>query len=210
MLNDTKKYTKGYNHINECNLPDYYQIKLALDISGLNCPNANKELDKNLVELNTANKSENSESPGINDDIADASKPPKSKTPSDSRKDSTINDLIKLNEIYFEFDKWDITKKAKIELDRVVKVMKTDYPNMIIKVETHSDSRGNHDYNLDLSQKRAESIFRYLVSQNISENRILSYQGFGETRPVNNCLDGQDCKEDEYKENRRSNFVIMD
>ncbi|MGY3793056.1 OmpA family protein [Aquimarina sp. 433] len=217
-LNETKKYTKGYNHINKCNLPDYYQIKLAVDMSGLNCPNFNanfaartKNLEKNIVEVNTANKSENTESTGLNDnDIVNSNQDPSSQLSSDMKLDKTINDLIKLNEIYFEFDKWDITEKAEVELNKVVKLMKEDYPSMIIKIETHSDSRGNHDYNLDLSQKRAESIYKYLVDQEISKNRILSYQGFGETRPVNDCLDGQDCEEEEYRKNRRSNFVIMD
>nr|WP_246615847.1 OmpA family protein [Aquimarina litoralis] len=216
-LNDTKKYTKGYNHINKCNLPDYYQIKLAVDMSGLNCPNfntnfaaRNKNLEKNLVEINTSDKSENTDSAGINDhDIVSSNSDPDSELDANMKLEKTINDLITLNEIYFEFDKWDITQKAEIELNKVVKLMKEDYPEMIIKIETHSDSRGNHDYNLDLSQKRAESIYKYLVNQDISTNRILSYQGFGETRPVNNCLDGQDCEEEEYRMNRRSNFVIM-
>ena len=87
--------------------------------------------------------------------------------------------------------------------------MTQEYPDMVIKIETHSDSRGNNDYNMTLSQKRAESIYKYLVSQNISQNRILSYQGFGETRPINNCLDGSNCDEEEYRKNRRSNFVIQ-
>ncbi|WP_120752412.1 OmpA family protein [Aquimarina sp. BL5] len=217
-FNDTKKYSKGYNYMNKCNLPDYYQLKLAVDMSGLNCPNANtnfvdrtKELDKNLVELNTSNKSENTESTGINnDDVVKTEQDPTSGLTSDIELNKTLNDLIKLNEIYFEFDKWDITERAIVELDKVVSLMKQEYPDMIIKIETHSDSRGDTDYNLVLSQKRAESIFRYLVDQDISENRILSYRGFGETRPVNNCLDGQDCEEDEYRKNRRSNFVIME
>jgi len=216
-LTDTKKYTKGYNFINKCNLPDYYQLKLAVDISDLNCPYANtnfvdrtKDLDKNLVELNNSDRSENTENTGINaNDVINTSQDPASELTSNIDVE-TINDLIKLNEIYFDFDKWDITEKAEIELNKVVQLMKQEYPEMIIKIETHSDSRGNHDYNLDLSQKRAESIFKYLVSKNISENRILSYQGFGETRPINNCLDGQDCEEDEYRKNRRSNFVIME
>ncbi|WP_298539330.1 OmpA family protein [uncultured Aquimarina sp.] len=219
-FNDTKKHSKGYNYMNKCNLPDYYQLKLAVDMSGLNCPNANtnfvdrtKELDKNLVELNTSNKSENTESTGINNnDVVKTERDPKSEltSESDTELNKTLNDLIKLNEIYFEFDKWDITERAIVELDKVVSLMKEEYPDMIIKIETHSDSRGDTDYNLVLSQKRAESIFKYLVNQDISENRILSYRGFGETRPVNNCLDGQDCEEDEYRKNRRSNFVIME
>lgn len=217
-FNDNKIYTKGYNHINKCNLPDYYQIKLSVDMSGLNCPNFNKNFtartknrEKNIVELNTSNKSENTESMGLNDnDIVNTNQNPMSDLSSNMKLAKTINDLIKLNEIYFEFDKWDITKKAEIELNKVVKLMNKDYPSMIIKIETHSDSRGDHDYNLNLSQKRAASIYKYLVDQEISKNRILSYQGFGETRPINNCLDGRDCEEEEYRKNRRSNFVIIE
>ncbi len=216
-LNETKKQTVGYNHINKCNLPDYYKLRLAVDMSGLNCPNANtnfvdrtKELDKNIVELNTANKSENTENTGINnDDVVKTQQNLKSGLNSDMKLSKTLNDLIKLNEIYFEFDKWDITDRAIVELDKVVSLMKEDYPEMVIKIETHSDSRGDTDYNLTLSQKRAESIYKYLISKDISTNRILSYIGFGEAKPVNKCEDGEDCSEEEYRKNRRSSFVIM-
>lgn len=219
-LNETRKYSKGYNHINKCNLPDYYQFKLAVDISGLNCPNwpteltaSRKDIDENILNTNTSDKSEHTENSGINPDNANESDyklASKSKINSEfNKKSKTLNDLIKLNEIYFEFDKWDITQKAIIELDKVVKLMTKDYPNMVIKIETHSDSRGNIDYNLILSQKRAESIYKYLISKNISKNRILSYIGFGESKPINKCADGKDCSEEEYRENRRSNFVIM-
>nr|WP_247666434.1 OmpA family protein [Aquimarina sp. MMG015] len=216
-LNETKKFSKGYNHINKCNLPDYYQLKLAVDMSGLNCPNFNtdfatrsKELDKNIVELSTSDKSENTGNTGINnEDIVDISTDPESNLDSSISLDKTINDLIKLNEIYFEFDKWDITERAIVELDKVVSLMNNEYPEMVIKIETHSDSRGDTDYNLTLSQKRAESIYKYLISKDISENRILSYIGFGEAKPVNKCKDGKDCSEEEYRKNRRSSFVIM-
>ena len=87
--------------------------------------------------------------------------------------------------------------------------MNNDYPDMIIKIETHSDSRGDTDYNLTLSQKRAESIYKYLISKDISESRILSYIGFGEAKPINKCEDGENCSEEEYRKNRRSSFVIM-
>ena len=91
----------------------------------------------------------------------------------------------------------------------MVSLMLEKYPNMIIKIETHSDSRGDTRYNLTLSQKRAESIYKYLISKDISKNRILSYVGFGETKPVNKCKDGENCSEEEYRKNRRSSFVIM-
>ncbi len=222
-LNETIKYSKGYNHINKCDLPDYYQFKLAIDISELNCPNASslvaipkKKLEGRLAQVDPGDfdrtkRSNNTESGGISpNDIVQSNTPPKTGLETDSKLNRTINDLINLNEIYFDFDKWDITPRAETELNKIVEVMTEEYPDMVIKIETHSDSRGNHDYNLDLSQKRAESIYNYLVSKDISENRILSYIGFGETRPVNDCLDGQDCEEEEYQKNRRSNFVIME
>ncbi|PKV51175.1 putative repeat protein (TIGR01451 family) [Aquimarina sp. MAR_2010_214] len=221
-LNETIKYSKGYNHINSCKLPDYYQFKLAIDISSLNCPNANrlvsipkKKMNSQFAvvipgEIDKSDKSNNTESGGITSgDIVKSNDTPESSLKSDIKLSKTINDLINLNEIYFDFDKWDITKKAETELDKVVEIMNNDYPNMVIKIETHSDSRGGENYNLTLSQKRAESIYNYLLSKNISKNRILSYVGFGETRPVNNCKDGEDCSEDQYQKNRRSSFVIM-
>lgn len=221
-LNETIKYSKGYNHINSCELPDFYQFKLAIDISELNCPNASrlvsipkKKMNSEFAavipgEMDEVNKSNNTKSGGITSgDIVQSSGTPESPLKSDLKLTKTINDLINLNEIYFDFDKWDITKKAEIELDKVVDIMNNDYPNMVIKIETHSDSRGEENYNLTLSQKRAESIYNYLISKNISKNRILSYVGFGETRPVNNCKDGEDCSEDQYQKNRRSSFVIM-
>ncbi|WP_147405076.1 OmpA family protein [Aquimarina sp. AD10] len=221
-LNETIKYSKGYNHINKCDLPDYYQFKLAIDVSNLNCPFANRlvELPKKKLEGQVAQvqpgdydntkRSNNSDSGGIKpNDILKSNKPPKSSLNSDIKLSKTINDLINLNEIYFDFDKWDITAKGSKELDRVVSIMTENYPEMVIKIETHSDSRGGENYNLTLSQKRAESIYNYLIGKNISKNRILSYRGFGESRPVNDCKDGQDCSEDEYQKNRRSSFVIM-
>lgn len=222
-LNETIKYSKGYNHINSCDLPDYYQFKLAIDISTLNCPNANrlvsipkKRMNNEFTALipgesDEIKKSNNTESGGVSPQGIVPSKmtPDKSAMKSSVTLSKTINDLINLNEIYFDFDKWDITQKAEVELDKVVKIMNNDYPNMIIKIETHSDSRGGENYNLTLSQKRAESIYNYLLRKNISKNRILSYVGFGESRPVNNCKDGDDCSEDQYQKNRRSSFVIM-
>ncbi len=221
-LNETIKYSKGYNHINSCNLPDYYQFKLAIDISEMNCPNASrlvaipkKSMSHDFTvsmpgEKHEVKTSGNTESGGIPPkDIVQKDSDINSNLQTTSTLTKTINDMINLNEIYFEFDKWDITKKAEVELNKVVDLMNKDYPNMVIKIETHSDSRGGENYNLTLSQKRAKSIYEYLLGKNISKNRILSYIGFGESRPVNNCKDGEDCSEDQYQKNRRSSFVIM-
>ncbi len=222
-LTDNRRVTKGYNHFNKCDIPDFYQFKLAVDIkqsftpttiAGISNKRLKRSFDRNNFEENEYYKrSSNTPNAGTglqtNDVTTVDTGDNTSITTIDEIPKSTINDLINLNEIYFEFDKWDITPKGADELDKIVMLMQNDHPEMVIKIETHSDSRGNHEYNLDLSQKRAEAIYSYLIDQNISKYRIVSRVGFGESKPVNNCKDGEDCSEEEYQINRRSNFVIM-
>ena len=113
---------------------------------------------------------------------------------------------IKINPIYFDFDKWDIRKDAALELDNVVNIMKK-YADMAIEIGAHTDARGSNEYNLILSHKRAKSVMEYLISQGISETRLKS-EGFGETQPLNNCVKPKMCKEEAYSINRRCEFVI--
>ncbi|UZO80259.1 OmpA family protein [Aquimarina sp. ERC-38] len=219
-FNDTKRFATGYNYFNECKLPDYYPFNLAVDMSELQCPFVPADMVTNTTEIGKLNQEKGDENTSrFTESTGGTIKKDGINKNSDLEKGAplqpegtvtkTINDLIELNEIYFEFDKWEITKRAEVELQKVVDLMVNRYPDMIIKIETHSDSRGNEYYNLLLSQRRAESIYNYLVSKNISSNRIISYVGFGETKPVNNCGNDKNCSEEEYRKNRRSNFVIM-
>lgn len=80
------------------------------------------------------------------------------------------------------------------------------YPEMEIYVESHTDSRGNLEYNLDLSERRAQSTVQYVISKGIEESKI-SGEGFGESKPVINC--GENCSDEEYQKNRRSEFIII-
>ena len=117
------------------------------------------------------------------------------------------DDKVLLNPIFFELDKHAITKQGAEELDRLVAVMK-NYPEMIIKVESHTDSRGNDNYNLALSDRRAKSTVAYVVSQGIEAARI-SGEGKGETQLLNECANGVECSEDTHLKNRRSEFIIV-
>lgn len=112
---------------------------------------------------------------------------------------------VKINKIYFDFDKWSIRADAAKELDVLVDVMKK-YPNMAIEVSAHTDARGSSDYNLELSHKRAKSTLDYLVSQGIALERLKSI-GYGEMQPLNNCANG--CSEKEYDINRRCQFKLL-
>lgn len=115
---------------------------------------------------------------------------------------------IIVNPIFFDYDKWDITPQAEIELDKVVYVMQK-FPNVRIKIESHTDSRGKDAYNMTLSDNRAKSTQTYIIAQGIDPSRIESAVGYGESRLVNKCRNGVKCSEEEHLKNRRSDFVII-
>jgi outer membrane protein OmpA-like peptidoglycan-associated protein len=117
-------------------------------------------------------------------------------------------ELIDVNPIYFDLDKYDITPRAEEELAKVIYVMK-NFPSVVIKIESHTDSRQTHKYNITLSENRARSTYNYLVSKGIDPARIESYKGYGETRLKNRCSDDVPCTEEEHQLNRRSDFVIV-
>tara|TARA_R110002051_G_scaffold94647_6_gene164537 strand:+ start:4647 stop:6611 length:1965 start_codon:yes stop_codon:yes gene_type:complete len=122
-------------------------------------------------------------------------------------KDGDI-EKIKVEPIYFDYDKYDITTRAEIELEKVLFVMR-EFPEIKIKIESHTDSRGKDAYNLELSDNRAKSTRRYLISNGVAIDRIESANGYGETRLKNECEDGVKCSEQKHLINRRSDFIIV-
>ena len=122
-------------------------------------------------------------------------------------KDGDI-EKIKVNPIYFDYDKWDITPRAEIELNKVLFAMQ-EFPDLKIKIESHTDSRGTDEYNLELSDNRAKSTRRYLLSKGISTERLISANGFGELRLRNECGNGVRCSDQKHFENRRSDFIVV-
>lgn len=116
---------------------------------------------------------------------------------------------LKTEMIFFDFDKSYIRKDASNELDKLVEVM-NEYPNMAIKIESHTDSRGDRQYNKYLSDRRAKSTRDYIISKGISPERIQSAIGYGEERLLNRCNGTVRCTEEEHFKNRRSEFIIVD
>ncbi|SHH01076.1 OmpA family protein [Flagellimonas flava] len=116
--------------------------------------------------------------------------------------------LLQLSTIYFDLNKYNIRSDAEIEIQKVIVAMEK-YPSLKIKVNSHTDSRGNDAYNLWLSQKRAQSTVDYMVSKGISADRLQG-EGYGETRLVNQCANGVRCTSDEHQLNRRSEFIIFE
>lgn len=115
--------------------------------------------------------------------------------------------LLALNIIYFDFDQSYIRKDAEVELAKVIDVMQ-QYPQMNIEIRSHTDSRGDDNYNKALSERRARSTMQYMIAKGISADR-LSAKGFGETELTNDCSNGVSCSKAKHQENRRSEFIII-
>ena len=112
-----------------------------------------------------------------------------------------------LNNVYFDFDKYNLTSQAKRELERVIQIMRR-CPKIIVLASSHTDSRASYEYNMELSRKRANTVMNYILRNgNFSEDRIRSI-GFGEARLLNKCSDGVKCTERQHQINRRTEFEI--
>lgn len=117
-----------------------------------------------------------------------------------------LDSAIKLKNIYYTYNSFKIQPQAAFELDKVVEMLKVN-PSVVVELGSHTDSRGKSAYNRTLSQKRAQSAVDYIESKGIKRRR-LSAKGYGEDKPVNMCIDGVDCSEDEHAINRRTELKI--
>ncbi|PKH52187.1 flagellar motor protein MotB [Tenacibaculum sp. Bg11-29] len=129
----------------------------------------------------------------------------------------TLNELIveekgllkiKIGIIYFALNEARVRINAAIELNKIV-ILMMQYPKMVIRIESHTDSRNTDSYNLSLSDKRAKSTKEYLIKSGIQPNRIDSAKGYGESQLLNKCSDGVKCSSLEHQLNRRSEFIII-
>src|SRR5699024_4493167 len=109
--------------------------------------------------------------------------------------------------IYFDFDKATIRPDAEVQMEKLYQVMNT-YPKLHILIRSHTDSRGSDAYNMDLSHRRAMATKKWLVDKGIDANR-LKIEWLGESDPINGCVDGVPCTEEEYQANRRSEFIVI-
>ncbi|TGV00629.1 OmpA family protein [Flavivirga rizhaonensis] len=117
--------------------------------------------------------------------------------------------LLDLNPIYFDFDKAIIRPEAEQELVKIINYMKA-YPNTKVDVRSHTDSRGNKSYNLELSKRRNKSTINYLIKEGSIDASRLTGKGYGETILINKCITGVKCSEEEHQANRRSEFILVE
>lgn len=114
---------------------------------------------------------------------------------------------ITLENIYYDFDRWEIREDAKPALDELAGILQLN-PGISIELASHTDCRGQEGYNQNLSQRRAQSAVDYLSEIGISPERLIAI-GYGESQPVTTCICAR-CTEDEHQQNRRTTFKITD
>jgi peptidoglycan-associated lipoprotein len=88
---------------------------------------------------------------------------------------------IELPNIFYDYGKWDLRPESMIALDKLVETL-NDNPTITIELASHTDNRGNDKANMELSQKRAQSVVNYLIEKGITADRLVA-KGYGESRP---------------------------
>ncbi|OIQ37628.1 MAG: hypothetical protein BM563_08125 [Bacteroidetes bacterium MedPE-SWsnd-G1] len=116
------------------------------------------------------------------------------------------NLMIITNQIDFDLNESDIREDAAIELNKVVAIMNRN-PEIKVDIGVHTDSRAPDNYNLSLSEQRAQSILSFLIERGINSDRLTG-KGYGETELLNRCANGVNCSETEHLENRRIEFIV--
>lgn len=121
------------------------------------------------------------------------------------------NVAIKIDNIYYDVDKYYIRPDAARELDKLVKIL-LDNPGIEIELSSHTDCRSSAQYNMQLSAKRAESAVNHIASKGVDARRMIA-AGYGESRLVNKCsCEGANvvpCTDAQHQENRRTEFKIL-
>ena len=114
-----------------------------------------------------------------------------------------VKATIVMNNIFFDFDQATLKKESYPELDRL-KLFLVENTKVRVSIAGHTDSTGPDGYNLDLSNRRAQSVVNYLVKNNIDKSRVL-VEFFGETKPAesNASVEGR-------RKNRRVEFTILE
>jgi len=110
---------------------------------------------------------------------------------------------IEIKGIYYDYDKWDLRTESKVTLDSLVWFLNLN-DNIVIALNSHTDERGDREYNIELSQKRAQSVVDYLIEKGIDPERITPV-GYGKDKPV-----VEDAKtKEEHQQNRRTAFSVL-
>jgi peptidoglycan-associated lipoprotein len=138
--------------------------------------------------------------------VAVTAPPPPPPPPPPAKPKRSITDRLtsEVQDVYFDYDKYDIREDARGTLSRNADALKSilsEFPNAVITIEGHCDERGSAEYNLGLGDRRATSVREFLVSSGVAESRLKTIS-YGKERPP--CTDStEDC----WQRNRRGHFA---
>ncbi|MDV7140260.1 OmpA family protein [Maribacter sp. TH_r10] len=128
-----------------------------------------------------------------------------------AKEDAIVKDkeriVIKTEEIHFDYSLWYLRRESRERLAKVITIMKQN-PGMVIEIGTHTDIRGNAEYNRDLSQKRADSAKEFMVKNGIAKERVIA-KGYGESQPIVKCETEESCSEEDHEWNRRCELIVV-
>lgn len=123
-----------------------------------------------------------------------------------SDRDTTGATTYKLN-VYYDTGRSSVQPASVSELLKLRDLLLNN-PNLVVEISSHTDANGNAVANEELSQRRANAIVRYLVSEGVDRGRMIPV-GYGEAMPTNECTDDVDCPEWKHQENRRTEFRVL-
>lgn len=123
-----------------------------------------------------------------------------------SNKITAKENITIVEKVYYNYGDFKILPEAAKVLDKVVDIMEKD-TLLVIELSSHSDAQSSKEFNLKLSQKRANAAVDYILKSGIAKERI-SGKGYGESKLINQCADGVECSEEEHAKNRRTEFQI--
>ncbi len=116
------------------------------------------------------------------------------------------NELKIIENIYYASNAIDILPEAEVLINKAIEALKSN-PKLTIEVQSHTDAIAGDEYNMDLSQRRANTVMAYMIAKGADKSRITA-KGFGETQLINHCANDVECSEEEHRQNRRTVFKL--
>lgn len=130
-----------------------------------------------------------------------------SMNPFEMKPEGKKDNVFTINNIYFDFSKSSPKDESYAILDKIVTFL-NENPNISIELSAHTDCVGKDDFNMELSQRRAERCKEYLIKKGISSTRIIA-KGYGETKILNGCVKWDQCTEEQNQVNRRVEIKVL-
>jgi len=122
-------------------------------------------------------------------------------------KNNFDEDILVLKPVIFDYESSYLNSQAKKDLLKVVTIMKNN-PDLVIECASYTDAKGSDKYNQWMSDRRAKRTVAYIIGKGISSNRIKG-KGYGESKLINDCTEGENCTDQERAVNRRTEFKVI-